>query len=160
MLAVIPSQTIVPLKRTTLAPCWTSRTPVKVALLVASVNEPLAWLTWRSPTRPLALNDSEVCWALPSILSWPWRSTFLPPAMLPTRWAEMSALADTMAPARSKATSTVPLAVLGPTLIVPAIEADTPVVSDAFTFNEAPVTETSPTLTLDALAVSSSDATP
>ena len=65
----MPSHTIEPLNRTVLAPWTTSRTPTKVALLVASVSEPLASFTCRSPTMPEPLKLIAVSVALPSILS-------------------------------------------------------------------------------------------
>ena len=133
---------------------------MKVALLVARVSEPLAVLTTRSPTIPLPEKEATVSVALPSSFTLPCRSIFLPPAMVPMRCAEMSALAETSAPALSNFTSTVPLAVLGPTLMDPATVAATPVAGEARTVTVAPLTVTSPILAVVTPAVSDRAGTP
>ena len=102
----------------------------------------------------------EVWFLSPSILTVPVRSILEPPAWVPTRWAAMLALAETRAPARSKTTSTLPVAVLGPTLTVPETLAATPVVSEAEKSMAALVTVMSPTFTDGACAVSFREATP
>ena len=67
----MPSQTMEPLKRTELGPSATSMRPTKVALLAASVSEPLASLITRSPRTPLPVNETVVSVLFPSSLTVP-----------------------------------------------------------------------------------------
>ena len=110
---------------------------------------------------PLPEKLATVSVALPSSLTLPVRSIFLPPAWVPTSWAEMSAFAEIeLAGLVERDVRPRRWRLLGPTLMLPCTAAVTPVAAEATRLIEAPVTVTSPILAELAAAVSDSVGTP